>query len=361
MEPLPVRRPHLHARDAAGRRVDPRRLPGVGRARWSGADGPNDLEPAALVVAPELARVAGPHRRGHRRGTRSWPAAARPGSSRARMPELARRAGRRDRRRDAHRPPVASSGRSVGDGVRRWLLVATLVARAAKHLLVLLLPHALAALLDQRTHEEETLPACRTRHQPARAARSRAVAWAWTTLAGSSMAEHLTLDQGVGGSSPPPPARKCLVDRYGPRRPRALRSLQTADVSPDVSHIWGSDGGRRWLGRRRERRRCGGSAAGGWCGSTGSTPRRDGERPRQLGTYDSRRAAQHAALAGGRERPAGAGSADGGVGGRRVVGDAHPRRPEDAHDVRVGRPAREGRPRLDPAQPCWSAAMSAAG
>src|SRR5262245_42410060 len=46
------------------------------------------------------------------------------------------------------------------------------------------------------------------------------------------MAEHLTLDQGVGGSSPPPPARKYLVDRYRPRRPRALRSLQTADVSP---------------------------------------------------------------------------------------------------------------------------------
>jgi hypothetical protein len=39
-----------------------------------------------------------------------------------------------------------------------WLLVATLVARAAEHLLVLLLPHALSALLDQRTHEAETLP-----------------------------------------------------------------------------------------------------------------------------------------------------------------------------------------------------------
>ena len=38
-------------------------------------------------------------------------------------------------------------------------LLAALVTRAAKHLLVLLLPHALAAFLYQRTHEAVTLPA----------------------------------------------------------------------------------------------------------------------------------------------------------------------------------------------------------
>ncbi len=35
----------------------------------------------------------------------------------------------------------------------RMKLFATLMARAAKHLLVLLLPHALAALLDERSHK----------------------------------------------------------------------------------------------------------------------------------------------------------------------------------------------------------------
>ena len=46
-------------------------------------DGPNDLEPAALVVEPALARVARPHRRARRRARRCSPAAARRGSCRA--------------------------------------------------------------------------------------------------------------------------------------------------------------------------------------------------------------------------------------------------------------------------------------
>jgi hypothetical protein len=43
-------------------------------------------------------------------------------------------------------------------------LLATLVTRAPEHLLVLLLAHALAALLDQRTHKgvETTVPTGKT-------------------------------------------------------------------------------------------------------------------------------------------------------------------------------------------------------
>jgi len=40
-----------------------------------------------------------------------------------------------------------------GKGASNVGLFVALVPRAAKHLLVLLLPHALPALLDQRTHK----------------------------------------------------------------------------------------------------------------------------------------------------------------------------------------------------------------
>ena len=94
--------------------------PAVYRA-WDELGGPagerNDLEPAALVVAPELARwrdriqeVAG-----------EPPTLAGSGATwfvDGAHPDLARRAAGRIGRRDAHRPPVASSGRSVGESVQ---------------------------------------------------------------------------------------------------------------------------------------------------------------------------------------------------------------------------------------------------
>jgi len=43
--------------------------------------------------------------------------------------------------------------RGMAATAERMKLFATLVTRAAKHLLVLLLPHALAALLDERSHK----------------------------------------------------------------------------------------------------------------------------------------------------------------------------------------------------------------
>ncbi len=47
------------------------------------ADGPNDLEPAAIAVEPAARRLARPHRRGGGRARRCSPAAARRGSSKA--------------------------------------------------------------------------------------------------------------------------------------------------------------------------------------------------------------------------------------------------------------------------------------
>src|SRR5687768_4460087 len=65
--------------------------------------------------------------------------------------------------RPAGRSDAEARRRSVaGDG----LLVAALEACALQHLLVLLLAHALTALLDQRTHEEATLPPRPARCQP---------------------------------------------------------------------------------------------------------------------------------------------------------------------------------------------------
>ena len=57
--------------------------------------------------------------------------------------------------------PHRSDGRAALDHGR---LLATLVAGAAKHLLVLLLAHPLAALLDQRTHEVGHATRYRDRH-----------------------------------------------------------------------------------------------------------------------------------------------------------------------------------------------------
>ena len=84
---------------------------------------------------------------------RCWRAAAPRGACRANTatpsPHCATRAPRWSWR--------GPSRRSCGAGRRQsrcTLLFATLVARAAKHLLVLLLAHPLAALLDERTHKD---------------------------------------------------------------------------------------------------------------------------------------------------------------------------------------------------------------
>ena len=107
------------------------------------ADGPNDLEPAALAVEPAL---------------RAW---------RDRIGELAGEApvlagsgatwfveGERDDALAALRGEgaVGRSWRRAGAARGLTRLLATLVAGAPEHLLVLLLAHPLAALLDQRTH-----------------------------------------------------------------------------------------------------------------------------------------------------------------------------------------------------------------
>ena len=74
---------------------------------------------------------------------RGWPAAGRL----VRRGQTRRRPRRIERRgRDGGRLPDGPVGRP-------GRLLAALVARAAKHLLVLLLPHPLAPLLDQRTHK----------------------------------------------------------------------------------------------------------------------------------------------------------------------------------------------------------------
>ena len=91
VEPLPLDRPHLHVGDAARRRVDPGRLPGLGRAGRSGRCDRNDLEPAALVVGPRAGPVARPDPGGRRRAAHAWRAAGRPGSSKAPTPTCASR------------------------------------------------------------------------------------------------------------------------------------------------------------------------------------------------------------------------------------------------------------------------------
>ena len=121
----------LHPADPALAGVDGRGLPGLGPA-WAArsGSGANDLEPAALVVEPRLAewrdRLGG-DRGGAEAGGERWDlvrAGSYPGDGRL----VVRRRGRRSAARPA------------------------LPARRFQHLLVLLLAHALAALLDQGSH-----------------------------------------------------------------------------------------------------------------------------------------------------------------------------------------------------------------
>ena len=121
---------------------------GVPRAGTSSAGrrrtGRNDLEPAALAVEPRLARwrdrIGDAERACPRRSPGSGATWFVEGETRRRPRRIERR---------------GRDGGGVPDGPRRTAgrLLAALVARAAKHLLVLLLPHALAPLLDQRTHK----------------------------------------------------------------------------------------------------------------------------------------------------------------------------------------------------------------
>ena len=108
------------------------------------ADGPNDLEPAALAVEPDAGRAGAT-------GSASSPAS---------RPSLAGSGatwfvpGERDDALAALRSEGAAVvvARTSMRGDVRSVLLAALVAGAAEHLLVLLLAHPLAALLDQRTH-----------------------------------------------------------------------------------------------------------------------------------------------------------------------------------------------------------------
>jgi hypothetical protein len=100
------------------------------------AEGPNDLEPAALVVAPSLASWRRPRSGWKRRNV----------VRRRRIPGCARGC------RHANRPPLGAAGPTIFFGLLALLAGPALPARRLEHLLVLLLSHALAALLDQRTH-----------------------------------------------------------------------------------------------------------------------------------------------------------------------------------------------------------------
>ena len=94
----------------SSRRRSPYRPPrstGPGTSSADRADGPNDLEPAALAVAPELG--AWRDRVGAHRSDAVSPGAVRPGSSRAPTPTSPPRC-RGVRGGDAHRPPVDAPG-----------------------------------------------------------------------------------------------------------------------------------------------------------------------------------------------------------------------------------------------------------
>ena len=216
----PADRAHLHVGDAARRRVDPGRLPGLGRAgrsdRW--AQRPRARGPGR---GPRAGPVARPDPGGRRR-------AAHPGGQRGDLvrrrcpPRPGRRAARRIGGRDA--APTARSvlravgrrERSVGYLLRRWWRV-----RRSIFLCFFFRMRLRRFLISEPTKRRRYLPAPPATNRPGR--RERSVAsrptrgtraggtdsvGRRTTLAGSSMAEHLTLDQGVGGSSPPPPAAR---------------------------------------------------------------------------------------------------------------------------------------------------------
>ena len=145
VEPLPVRRRRLHPAHAAVRRVDAGRLPGLGRARrprrptapTTSSRPPWPSSPAWPSGATGWATPPGRRR--------CWPAAARPGSSRGDFPLAGARVVA-----STDRPPPG--GRSECGRRGGYLPGAALPAGGLQHLLVLLLAHALAALLDQRSH-----------------------------------------------------------------------------------------------------------------------------------------------------------------------------------------------------------------
>jgi hypothetical protein len=114
----PPRRPHRHAGDPAARRQHAGRVPGVGRPRRTDvADGPNDLEPAALAVEPELRRWR--DLIGDRVGRpRPSPAAAPPGSSTANA-QRPRRSGRRGRSSGAGTNRADGRGDQSGRAIER--------------------------------------------------------------------------------------------------------------------------------------------------------------------------------------------------------------------------------------------------
>ena len=152
VEPLP---PRAAGRSRSScRRCTSARRRSTGRGTTLGgptADGPNDLEPAALVVEPALARWRdriGELRRRRAGAGRQRGDVVRAGRARRRPRRLA------ERGRCGGGGPHGASRRTDRAGWTRasWLLAA-LVAGAPEHLLVLLLAHPLAALLDQRTHK----------------------------------------------------------------------------------------------------------------------------------------------------------------------------------------------------------------
>ena len=137
---------------------------------------------------------------------------------------------------NAHRPPLARG--AVGDESRDGLL-ATLEARALEHLLVLLLAHALAALLDQRSHGCAHGSGAFRAVEIARASTVTAPLGTWRVV---QLAERLTLDQEVPGSSPGPPARNfnytvATTSAYslGTRSPRSLVLCSRANMSRSCS------------------------------------------------------------------------------------------------------------------------------
>ena len=140
----------------------------TGRGTTWAARQPTGQRPAARRARGRAAAraLARPHRARPPAPCRCWPAAARRGSCVGHHPELVDACptpwwcSRRHQTAD-ERPPTGVNGRRArgrGHG-DRVSLFATLVTGTPEHLLVLLLAHALAALLDQRTHRSETLTA----------------------------------------------------------------------------------------------------------------------------------------------------------------------------------------------------------
>ena len=191
-----VRGPHPHAAHAAVRLLDAGGVPRLGRpGRTDGGRTERPRAGGARRRAP-AGGVARPARRRHRAARRCSPAAARPGSSRARSrtwrgPSSSARSRPSSGPAEGgapDAPPVAGGRRRV----RGLLAGAALPAGALQHLLVLLLAHALAALLDQRSHEGGDATGMR---------------YNGSNPSGIvQLAERRPLEPNVGGSSPPPRA-----------------------------------------------------------------------------------------------------------------------------------------------------------